>query len=149
MLTACMLGARFGIVTFSSALKPWYHECVAYHGLAARCAGIFASKQPLAAAIESVQHDQTEALVTLALEAIAAGADTIILAGAPLSGLAAQVRDRIPVPVIDCAMAAIKQAETLATLNLRKPTAGSFQRPGAKPSQGLAPPLASWIAHQP
>jgi len=29
MLTACMLGGRFAIVTFASALEPWYRECVA------------------------------------------------------------------------------------------------------------------------
>ena len=40
MLTACMVGQRFSIVTFSRALAPWYLECVAMHGLDARCAGI-------------------------------------------------------------------------------------------------------------
>src|SRR5574338_226844 len=30
MLTACMLGRRFAIVTFSQSLEAWYHECVAY-----------------------------------------------------------------------------------------------------------------------
>ncbi len=28
MLTACMLGRRFSIVTFARALAPWYQECV-------------------------------------------------------------------------------------------------------------------------
>jgi Asp/Glu/hydantoin racemase len=40
MLTACMLGRRFAIVTFASALSPWYRECVDMHGLSGRCAGI-------------------------------------------------------------------------------------------------------------
>ena len=38
MLTACMLGKRFAIVTFAQALGPWYAECVESHGLAGRLA---------------------------------------------------------------------------------------------------------------
>ena len=33
MLTACMVGQKFSIVTFATALAPWYAECVAMHGL--------------------------------------------------------------------------------------------------------------------
>ena len=40
MLTACMLGKRFAIVTFAQALGPWYQECVESHGLTGRLAGI-------------------------------------------------------------------------------------------------------------
>jgi Asp/Glu/hydantoin racemase len=40
MLTACMLGRRFAVVTFAQALGPWYQECVESHGLAGRLAGI-------------------------------------------------------------------------------------------------------------
>lgn len=32
MLTACMAGRRFAIVTFAQALGPWYEECVRAHG---------------------------------------------------------------------------------------------------------------------
>ena len=147
MLTACMLGARFGIVTFSQSLEAWYHECVAWHGLQGRCAGVFALSGGFQA-IEGVQGEKAEALVALAMQAIAGGADVIVLAGAPLSGLAALVRDRIPVPVVDCAVAAVKQAEALVALGVRKATAGSFRRPGAKPVSGMDGALARWIAHE-
>ena len=40
MLTACMLGGRFAVVTFAQALEPWYRECIQWHGLGARCAGV-------------------------------------------------------------------------------------------------------------
>ncbi len=36
---ACMLGRRFGVVSFTAALRPMFEECLAHHGLAARCAG--------------------------------------------------------------------------------------------------------------
>src|SRR5262245_83606 len=40
MLTACMLGRRFAIVTFASALAPWYEDCIEMHGLGNRCSGL-------------------------------------------------------------------------------------------------------------
>ena len=146
MLSACMLGGRFGIVTFSPALEAWYHECVVWHGLERRCAGVFALREGLGS-IEAVAAEQADALVSLAHEAVAGGADVVVLAGAPLSGLAACVRDRIPVPVVDCAVAAVKQAETLVALRPRKAIAGSFRKPGPKPSTGMNGALADWIAH--
>lgn len=147
MLTACMLGAKFGIVTFSPALEAWYHESVAWHGMQARCAGVFALDEGFADVV-AVQEEKAEALVALAGRAIAGGADVIVLAGAPLSGLAARVRERIAVPVVDCAVAAVKQAEALVALRVRKATAGSFRRPGAKAVVGVDGALGRWISHQ-
>ncbi len=42
MLTACMLGARFVVVTFTTAMRGWYQDCVDMHGLSGRCAGVVA-----------------------------------------------------------------------------------------------------------
>ena len=78
MLTACMLGGRFGIVTFTPALEAWYYECIAWHRLEPRCAGVFALDEAFTD-IAKVQDDKAEALVQLAARAIASGADTIVL----------------------------------------------------------------------
>jgi Asp/Glu/hydantoin racemase len=145
MLTACMLGARFGIVTFTPALEAWYQECIAWHRLEPRCAGVFALDEGFSD-IVAVQDEKAEALVALAGRAIAGGADVIVLAGAPLSGLAARVRERIAVPVVDCAVAAVKQAEALVALRVVKATQGSFRRPAAKPVVGVEGALGLWIA---
>jgi len=68
--------------------------------------------------ISEVQEERANPLEQLAICAIEEdGADVIVLAGAPMVGLASQMRDRIPVPVVDCAQAAVRQAETLAALN--------------------------------
>src|SRR6185295_11322087 len=40
MLTACMLGRRFAIVTFARALATWYRDCVDMHGLRERCCAV-------------------------------------------------------------------------------------------------------------
>lgn len=147
MLTACMLGRRFSIVTFAQALTPWYEECVDWHGLRDRCGGVN-SLDGAFATIDAVQEEKENLLIDLAHQAIARdGSDVVILAGAPLAGLADKIADRVPVPVVDCVAAAVKQAETLAALKPRKATTGTFRRPSAKPSKGLAPALGRWIAH--
>jgi hypothetical protein len=52
------------------------------------------------------------------------------------------------VPVIDQVVAAVKQVEALHALRLRKAIAGTFRRPDAKPSSGLASPLAARLEHR-
>jgi Asp/Glu/hydantoin racemase len=99
--------------------------------------------------IAEVGAEKEDLLVELAMRAVKEDeADVLILAGAPLSGLAARVAERIPVPVIDQVVAAVKQAETLLALRLRKATAGTFRRPDAKPTHGLAGPLATRLEHR-
>ena len=148
MLTACMVGRKFSIVTFSRTLGPWYQECVAMHGLEARCAGIRALDEAFQS-IADVQSEKEDVLVRLANLAVEQdGADVVILSGAPLAGLAEKVKNRISVPVIDPIVAAVRQAETLAVLKVRKAVAGTFRRPDAKPTKGLAEPLAAVIEHR-
>ena len=148
MLTACMLGRRFSIVTFARALGPWYQECVDLHGMSGRCAGIRMLEGSFRS-ISAVQEEKEDLLVALANRAVAEDeSDVVILAGAPLSGLAAKVAHRIPVPVVDQVAAAVKQAEALVALRPRKASAGTFCRPGPKPTTGLPDALARHIEHR-
>src|SRR3984893_14008263 len=98
MLTACMLGGRFLIVTFANLLCGWFRDCVAMHGLEDRCAGVVALDRGFGS-LEDVRETNWEALVTLANEAIAdCDADVAILAGAPLGAIAPAARALIHVP---------------------------------------------------
>jgi len=145
MLTACMLGRRFGIVTFARALGGWYRECVAWHGLAGRCSGIRSLDEPFGA-LDTVAEEKSARLVALAAECIERdGADVIVLAGAPLAGLAASVRNAIPVPTVDCAIAAVRQVEALVALDPRPAAAGTYGSRAAKPTRGLPDALAAVI----
>jgi Asp/Glu/hydantoin racemase len=145
MLAACMLGRRFAIVSFATALEPWYRECVAWHGLEARCAAIRCLDSPFHA-IGDVQREKANLLAELAEKSVREdGADVIILAGAPLAGLAGQLRDRIAVPLVDCMAAAVKQAEMLVALQPRKPLVGTYRRPHPKTSIGLDPAVAALL----
>ena len=146
MLTACMLSGKFAIVTFADALGPWYRECVAWHRLEDRCAGVYTLNGSFSS-VENVQEEKAEMLVKLAGDVVATGeVDAIVLAGAPLAGLASSVKHLIAVPVIDCAEAAMCQAETLVRLRPSRADAGSFRRPAAKQSIGLSSALAARIA---
>lgn len=147
MLAACMLGRSFAIVTFASALGPWYRECVEMHGLSGRCAGIRMLDGTFRS-ISDVQEEKEELLVELANRAVAElEADVVILAGAPLAGLAKKVKSRILVPVVDQVQAAVKLAESVLALNTNKATTGTFRRPAAKPTKGLPRDLQRRIEH--
>lgn len=147
MLTACMLGRRFTIVTFSHALGAWYDECVAMHGLKDRCSGVHMLGDAFSS-VTTVQEELEERIVELANQAIRQDdADVLIFAGAPLSGFAARVGDRIGVPVVDQVVAAVKQAECLLALRPRKAVAGTFRRPGPKQTTQLPDALARRIQH--
>jgi allantoin racemase len=144
MLTACMLGGQFLIVTFASALCGWYRDCVAMHRLESRCAGVVALDLSFAS-LEEARETNWPALVDLANDAVAKrDADVAILAGAPLAGLATRARDLIRVPVVDPVAAAVKQAEALVALRTTKASQSSFRRPAPKASTGLPAPLAAY-----
>ena len=73
------------------------------------------------------------------------GADVLILAGAPLAGLARSIAGVIPVPVVDGVASAVRQAETLAALKPGAARAGSFAPPPAKPNAGLPDPIRALL----
>ena len=147
MLAACMLGRSFAIVTFASALGPWYRECVEMHGLSGRCAGI-RTLDGAFRSISDVQEEKEDLLVELANRAVAElETDVIILAGAPLAGLAKKVKSRIAVPVVDQVQAAVKLTESILALRTNKATEGTFRRPAAKTTMGLPIDLQRRIEH--
>ncbi len=132
MLTACMLGRRFSILTFARPLGPWYEECVEYHGLTSRLAAI-----RLLDALPQGTADTEEALSNAVIEAARQTAeedrtDAVILAGPPLIGLAETIRDRAPLPLVDGIAAAVRQAEMLVAMRPRQrasPPRGGPDRP--------------------
>ncbi len=149
MLTACMLGRRFSIVTFATAMGPWYRECVDYNGLSGRLASIRCVPASFRD-INSVQEEMEADLVAACRDAVEQDeADVVILGGAPLAGLAAKVADRVPVPLVDGVAAAVRQAEVLAALKPRKATAGTFRAPDAKSTTGVPDALRALFAGKP
>jgi allantoin racemase len=148
LMSAVMLGGRFSIIAISRRIQAWYRETVDMHGLGSRLASIRCLDEPLAS-IASVQTDKSEQLFALCEAAVQQdGADVLIIAGAPLAGLAHSVADRIPVPLVDGVSSAVRHAESLAALNLRAATAGSYALPPEKDWTGLPPALARLIGRK-
>ena len=148
MLVACTLGRSFSIVSFSKSLEPWFAEIVAWHGLSSRCASIRMLDGGFKS-IDDVQSEKEELLVELANRTVKQdAADVVILAGAPLAGLANKIAGKVPVPLVDGIQAAVTMAEGLVRMKPRKATSGTFQRPGPKDSKGLGQALADVIGHK-
>lgn len=141
LMSACLLGKRFSIIAISKRIVAWYRECVEYNGLLGRLASIRSLGQPLAD-IGSVQTDYARQLLDLCIAAVEEdGADVIVLAGAPLAGLARTMRGELPVPVVEGVSSAVRHAETLVRLDPGVARAGSFAPPPAKPHLGLPSPM--------
>lgn len=143
LASACLLGQRFSIIAISSRIKAWYQECVERSHLSTRLASIRSLNDPLRD-IGTVQEDHTGRLKELAKEAVEQdGADVIILAGAPLAGLARNLQGQLPVPVVDGVSSAVRHCESLVALNPGIAAEGSFSQPPVKPNKGLPTALAA------
>jgi allantoin racemase len=141
-LAACMLGARFGLLTLGGV--ETYRELIARHGLATRLSGL----EGLAATPQDAVAEpaRVEAMV---LEGIArlveGGADAVVLGGAALAGMAARLGPRAPVPLLDGIACAVKMAEALVALDLPRARAGSLAPLSGRGSHGLSPALAALL----
>ena len=141
-LTACMVGARFGLLTLGGV--ETYRELVGRHGLSSRLSGL----EGLDATPQDAVRDPA-AVEAMVLQGIArlvqGGADAVVLGGAALAGMAARLNPRAPVPLLDGIACAVKQAEALVGLALPRPRAGSLAPVSARDSGGLSAPLAALL----
>jgi allantoin racemase len=148
LMTAAMLGDKIGIIAISRRIKAWYEETIASYGMSERLCGIRCLDQPFSD-IGNIQSTNEDQLISLCQQAINEdGADVLIIAGAPLAGLARDVADRITVPIVDGVSCAVHQAELLARLGPRKAIEGSYAAPPAKDSRGLSDQLSKLIGRQ-
>ena len=143
LASACLLGQRFSIIAISDRIAPWYRETVERSHLSTRLASIRSLKDPLKN-VGTVQEDYTDRLLEMCKEAVQKdGADVIILAGAPLAGLARSLEGKISVPVVDGVSSAVKHCESLIKLGPGIAAEGSFAKPPVKPNKGLPEKLAA------
>ena len=137
LASAHLLGHRISVIAISQRIQAWYREVIEGYGFGSRLASIRALDRPISA-IGGVQEEHAQALLALAERAVAEdGAEVIVLAGAPLAGLARSLQGRLPVPVVDGVSSAVRHAESLVALNPGRATRGSFAPPPVKPHQGL------------
>lgn len=144
-LVAYTQGKRYSIVCLTDRLRTWYMECAEEHGLHGRLASARAIPVPVPD-ITTAKADLVAELTEQCRLAVEEdGAEAVILGGGPTAGLAREIADQVPVPLIDPIACAVKLAENLVDLALRAPERGSFAQPASKPSQGLSPSLSKLI----
>jgi len=113
---ACMLGRRFGIVSFTAALKPMFVDCLEHAGLASRCAG-FRMGPAFSGDPGRVAEERRELILELCRASIEQdGAEVVILAGGPLAGLAPLLAADVSAPLVDGTAAGVRLAAALAGL---------------------------------
>lgn len=139
---ACLVGARFGLVTFGGV--ETYRERIAAHGLASRCAsliGLDGTPQ------ETVRDPEGVARKVLGgiQRAVEEGADAVIMGGAALAGMGPRIQAEAPVPLLDGIACGVKFLEALIALKLPKPSQGSLAPPRGRNSVNLDPKLAALL----
>lgn len=145
ILQACTLGDRFSIVTGGERWKSMLEEFVASHGLTSRLASV-RTVAPTGAAIA---RNPKAAMALLAMGCTACvredGADVVILGGAGLAGLAAKLKAKVEVPLLDGVACAISMAEGLALQKPAKAMRGALARPAPVESINLSKGLAKLL----
>ena len=146
LASACLLGHRFSIVAISQRIQAWYREVVEANGLITRLASIRALDKQLAD-ISTVPQQHSQALRKLCERAIHEdGAEVIVLAGAPLAGLARTFSGSLGVPVVDGISSAVRHAHTLLSLQPGTASLGSYAPPPVKGHQGLPDAIQRLLA---
>ncbi|GAA3707029.1 aspartate/glutamate racemase family protein [Oceanisphaera sediminis] len=119
LLTACMVGGRYGLVVMGPKTVPLYRELVERHGLATRLAGIEAIAAD-ALAVHAAPEQFDAALIEACDRLVEGGAECVILVGAVVAGLHRRLQGRVAVPLLDGMACAVTQACGLARLELSK-----------------------------
>ncbi len=141
-LTACMLGGRFGIVTFGGVES--YRELIARYGLSERLADIVGVNATPPEAVADPDSVGTKVLV--AAKALAAeGANGVVLAGAALAGFDNRLQAASPVPLLDGMACGVRMAEMMVALRLPKVQAGSYAPLKGRGGVGISSALAALL----
>lgn len=124
LLTACALGDSIGYLAVGRRGAGMYREVVASHGMSARVTHFKALDLPPESFTDPSRAaaEILDAVTALAEE----GADTAIIGGAPFAGLGCELRDRVPIPIVDGVGAAVRMAETLVALAPGRARSGGY-----------------------
>lgn len=144
-LVACTLGTRFGVVTLGTRTIPLYEELIAGYGLERRLAGVRAVDIEPRHYNEMERIDQGVAELANALVA-GNGAEVIVLAGAAIAGRHGPLQEKLGVPALDGTACGVQLAELLVRLGPKKPTRGSYARPGPKEVVNVDPELIRFFS---
>ncbi|MFH5926179.1 aspartate/glutamate racemase family protein [Roseomonas xinghualingensis] len=141
-LTACMLGNRFGLVTFGHTES--YRQLIEGYGLSARLSGLVGVDSTPQRALTDPEG-ALRAVAEGVAELVAGGADSVVLGGAALAGMEPSLRQASPVPLLDGMICGVRMAEALVALAPPKPRHGPMAPVRGRESAGLSPALAALL----
>ena len=120
--TACLIGRRFGLITFGTLSRSLYVDLVHERGLQDRMAGcISIDVASVTTYLEPAAFDEN---VCGAAHSLVADhdADVVVICGAAVAGIAARLQPRLAVPLLDGIGCAARLAEMLVDLRpVRRP----------------------------
>jgi allantoin racemase len=144
LLTACLLGRRFGLISFGKSSRAMYLDVVQRAGLSQRMAAC--ETIDLANAATYLREGgQDVTVLDAAGRLIAAGADAVVVAGAAVAGIAHRLRAQLSVPLLDGIACAVGQAELLVRLRLRQRIA-AMPLAGGSTTVGIDPALSQSLS---
>ena len=114
--TACLIGRRFGLITFGTPSRSLYVDLVRERGLQDRMAGcISIDVASVATYLEPAAFDD---LVADAADSLVVDhdANVVVICGAAVAGIAARLQPRLAVPLLDGIGCAVRLAEMLVDL---------------------------------
>jgi Asp/Glu/hydantoin racemase len=109
MLTAMQLGGKFAMVTLGEHWPAMLHDLVKVYGVQDRCIGIEIIEGTPFELMANPQHAAESVIAT----ATNCGAQTVIIGGAALTGLASAIGPLPGIQLIDCLQASIAQVVAL------------------------------------
>ena len=116
--TACLLGRRFGLISFGAGTRWMYADVVAASGLGARLAGH--EVIPMETAKDYLDAGRLDDAVLHASRRLHdAGASSVVIAGAAIAGMATRLQPMSTVHLLDGIACAVRIAELLVGLGAR------------------------------
>lgn len=149
LVTASMLGGKFAVLTFGKRANPLYEELIQAYGLSDRSVGVSSIEVPPGFDVKDIDSTQDMLIEEIKRLVNEEGAESVYLAGAVFAGMGERMQSQVPVPLIDGISCGVKQAELLASLNLPKPTSGSYQLPSRKELGGVSDSLRDYYKNLP
>ena len=149
MLTACMLGRRFAMLTFGARAVPLYEDLVRSYGLQEHFAGMVALPALTDAELKDPILLKPRLMEQVEIAVNQQGADVVALTGAIFAGLVPRLQDASPVPLVDGIACGVRMAEMLAQVAYTKARAGSYRLPARKDMSGVGPALAALYRNLP
>ena len=145
LLTACALGGQFGLLVFDRRALSVFRQVVAMHGQSARMAGAHAVEMTTA---DFMNPDRVRATTLSGINVLARdmGADTVVVTGATMAGVASSLQAESPVPLLDGISCSVLQAELLVRLRLPKAAVGGTVPDDLRDLVGVDPALASFLS---